>query len=209
MKAPTRTAGKNICSGLTLLVAGCVQDDMAGLEKQMGALRRQPAFHAEPLPVIEAPAPVRIDIEQLHDPFAGMANAKAAPSIESGALETYELNTLKMAGTLMQGRNRWGLIMAPDGKLYRVRVGDALGAHGGKVDAIREDKIELSENMTDINGALREHNGVLTLRETQDNAFPSKDSEAQRERSQQLAVRTEPVEKPNQNIHRGGGEKKP
>jgi type IV pilus assembly protein PilP len=209
MKAPTRTAGKNICSGLTLLIAGCVQDDMAGLEKQMGALRRQPAFHAEPLPVIEAPAPVRIDTEQLRDPFATMANAKAASPGESGALETYELNTLKMAGTLMQGRNQWGLIVAPDGKLYRVRVGDALGAHGGKVDAIREDKIELSENMTDINGALREHRSVLTLRETQDNAFPSKGSEAQRERSQQLAIRTGQAERPDQHVPGVGGEKKP
>ncbi|QFY42538.1 pilus assembly protein PilP [Candidatus Methylospira mobilis] len=209
MKAPDWITGKNICSGLILLVAGCVQDDLASLEKQMGAIRKQPVFHAEPLPVIAAPAPVRIDIEQLRDPFATMAHAKAVPSGESGALESYELNTLKMAGTLMQGQNRWGLIVAPDGKLYRVRVGDALGAHGGKVDTIREDKIELSENIADINGALREHRSVLTLREAQDNAFPSKDREAQRERSQQLAVRSEPAERVNQQVLSGGGEKKP
>jgi type IV pilus assembly protein PilP len=164
MKRPAHIA--KICMGccLTLILAGCRQDeDMTVLKSRLDSLRQQFKANIEPLPTIEHPPPYHMDIKQLHDPFASMTYAKATSSGERSVLETYEINTLKMAGTIVQGTNRWGLILSQDGKLYRVRVGDALGTRGGIVSAIEDRQIELNDGQSGANSTPQEHKSVLML----------------------------------------------
>jgi type IV pilus assembly protein PilP len=156
------SARARICT-VALILAGCRQNDMADIRIRLDALRQHPASNLAPLPAIAPPNPYRIDLKQLRDPFATMANAKTAQSGELSALEGYESSTLKMSGTIAQGQSRWGLILTPDGKLYRVRVGDVLGTHGGIISAIDDQQIEFNENLPDFNGALQEHKSVLML----------------------------------------------
>ena len=50
-----------------------------------------------------------------------------------------------MTGTLQQGNTTFGLVKAPDGGLFRVRLGNYAGQSFGQIVAITETEIRLTE----------------------------------------------------------------
>lgn len=80
-------------------------------------------------------------------------------------LEGYPLDTLRMVGTLEQTEEVWGIILNRDGTIYRVKVGNYLGLNHGKVIAILEDRIELSEIAKDGQGKWHQREASLALAE--------------------------------------------
>lgn len=78
-------------------------------------------------------------------------------------LEAYGTDALKIQGFFTsQGRN-WALIMANDGALHRVTVGDHLGLFFGKITRITQGAVYFTEQLPDGAGCWQEKQSRLTL----------------------------------------------
>lgn len=62
-------------------------------------------------------------------------------------LEAFPLDALKFVGVLEEGMRRWALIMAPQGGVVRVSVGDYMGENYGKVIAVKENSLMIEERI--------------------------------------------------------------
>lgn len=118
---------------------------------------KQQSMQSSPpaLPTILPIEPVTYTALGRRDPFAApqqattaVASTKPKPvqrNFPPSVLEKYATATLRMVGTLTQADIHWGLIQSPDGIVHRVRVGDYVGLHQGRIQAIYPDKIVLFE----------------------------------------------------------------
>lgn len=127
----------------------------------------------EPLPEVKPYEPFPYEAFNLPDPFAPR---KLKPSTAGGGggfqpdlnrrkepLESFELEKLKMVGTLEQNHVTYALIKAPDNSLYRVKVGDHMGVNFGVIKSISEQEIKLTETIEDSAGDWSEKPNSLTL----------------------------------------------
>jgi type IV pilus assembly protein PilP len=78
-------------------------------------------------------------------------------------LEQFSLDTLRMVGTLkLQGRI-YGLVQTKDGLVHRVLPGNHLGQSDGRITAIEEGKISLTEIVPDGMGGFIQRPAALGL----------------------------------------------
>ena len=78
-------------------------------------------------------------------------------------LENFELDSLRMVGTVRQEGVVWALLNAKDGTIHRVRVGNYLGKNYGKIVNILDNQIELVEIFADSSGAWRERKAAVGM----------------------------------------------
>ena len=150
---------------LGLALSAC-SSNMDELQSYIAEVKARPAQSIEPIPPVKTYSPYVYDGESGRDPFrtstseGSDANAElAGASGRSGPrpdfdrtkeyLERFELDTLSMVGTFGQGDNYWGLIRDPDGVVHRVSVDDYMGKNHGKIVAIRDNEVVLTELITD------------------------------------------------------------
>lgn len=81
------------------------------------------------------------------------------------ALEEYPLDSLRMVGTLRQGVDIWAVVRAPDGIFYQVKEGNHIGQNYGKITAISEEMIKLTEIISDEGGSWSKRQVTLALAE--------------------------------------------
>lgn len=170
---------------LTLLMSGCVSRDISDLENQVAQILARPGGRIEPLPEVqpyEAYAYQSADLE-LNSPFK-LFYVIDIPEITDGAvvddgltdemrrevrernreeLEQFELDSLRMVGTLENETNDWAIVRDPEGVVHRVRQGNYMGRNIGKVINIFEDRIELREIIQNTNGRWEEREAALAL----------------------------------------------
>ncbi|MDF0605922.1 pilus assembly protein PilP [Neisseriaceae bacterium TC5R-5] len=159
-----------ICFLLLLLTAcgGNTDDLQQWIQTSSQGLRGK----IEPLPVSEAYHPFSYQAYELLDPFSSqklalvknqnMANAPDFNRLRE-PLENYELDKLKMVGTLYRSGVNYGLIRTPEGMIYRVQQGNFIGPSFGQIKQIGESAIELSETVEDTNGAWVQRSNSLPL----------------------------------------------
>lgn len=178
---------KIIISFVVLLFAGgCVSSNMSDLIAWRDQVLARPAGHIKPLPEVK---PYQAYTYQgaekgLRDPFEKFykvrqdnekkvdQNAGLTPEMEHELrdrnreeLEKYELDSLKMVGTMSQKGKMWALILDPDGNVTRVKVGNYMGRHIGKITNIYPDRIELREIVQNDQGRWEERPASLPLTE--------------------------------------------
>ena len=78
-------------------------------------------------------------------------------------LEQYELDSLRLVGTMDDSNENWGVIQDPDGVVHRVKVGNYAGRNIGKIVNIFEDHIELREIVRNSDGRWEERQAALAL----------------------------------------------
>lgn len=162
---------------LALGLAGCGNDDMADLKAYVNEVKARHKGVVEPLPEVKTVEPFAFKSEDLRDPFIidEKSQEPEEEKVESGIrpdttrareeLESYELDSLRMVGTVNQQALLWGLVKANDGTIHRVRVGNYMGKNYGKIINIKENMIELVEIFADSPGAWRERKASLDLAE--------------------------------------------
>lgn len=143
----------------TLMLSGCSRSISSGPEGEfsnlttwVAAIKALPVEAPEPLPVILPPERQNYTAVGERDPFSQPA---APPGSTPGlrpdtgrprqALEAFELDSLKMVGTIGQGGNRRALVSAPDGMTYQVRPGSYLGKNEGRVVGLDDGQLNLME----------------------------------------------------------------
>lgn len=160
------------------MLSACTNDNLADLQSYVAEVKARQKVNVEPLPEIRTAAPFLFRPDDLRDPF----NAAEKPSDAEAAaadngirpdtsrskelLESYDLDTLRMVGTIDMFGTLWGLVRATDGTIYRVRVGNYLGRNFGRITRVTEGGVELVEIVPDAQGAWLERNAALSLVDT-------------------------------------------
>lgn len=163
-----------LCAAATALIAGCSAgpDD---LDQWMQAQDRDIKGQVEPIPTLPQAQSAEFTAYGLPSPFdaarlklAGR-NAANAPDLNRprDALENYDLERLKMIGSLQIKGVRHALIQAPDGVVYTVRAGSFIGSNFGRVTDITPDALRLSETVEDANGEWVRRDTELLLTQEQ------------------------------------------
>lgn len=161
----------------SLLVAGC-SDDMSDLHAYIAEVMQRSKGSIQPLPDIRIPETFQFQSDSLRDPFEPdeILEAPVREKVETGIqpdalrpkeeLESYELDTLRMVGTVSDQGVLWALLKAADGTIHRVRTGNYLGMNYGKIVGINEREIDLVEIVADSTGAWVERKAAIDLSES-------------------------------------------
>jgi len=174
-----------ICLSAISLLSGCVSRDISDLENQVSEIMARPGGRIEPLPEIrpyEAYA-YRSGKEDMRNPFK-LFYVIERPDITDESivddglteemereirnrnreeLEQFELDSLRMVGTIDNESNNWAIVLDPNGVVHRVKVGNYIGANIGKIINIYEDRIDLREIVQDSGGRWEEREAALAL----------------------------------------------
>ena len=158
-----------------VVLSGCSSDGLEDLREFVKTAYADKKPKVEPLPEIKMQETFIYNAANLADPFASFNLKPQGPKSASGPrpdpnrrkepLEDYPLDSLKMVGTLMRGKQAWAVIQAPDGTVYRAQVGDHLGQNSGMISKITEEKVDLIELIQGTMGDWVERESNLTLLE--------------------------------------------
>jgi len=169
---PLRWAG---VAALALLLAAC-GNDMSDLRQYVEATKAKKHGRIEPIPEIRSYEAFEYPGHD-RDPFdpsavaakveTGKAVAENLVSVDTSRppeyLESFPLDTLRMAGTLERNGELWALVRTPDGTIQRVRVGNYMGQNYGKIIRITEDEIVLEEKVPDGMGHFVKRENALKM----------------------------------------------
>lgn len=166
-----------------LLLSGCLSTDNSDLDQYIKDVLAKPGGRIEPLPEIkpyEAYA-YQSSAKNARDPFKLFYQKNEEALIEeqdSGLtkemeneirhrnkeeLEQFELDSLRMVGTMESEDNQWGIIEDPDGVVHKIRVGNYMGRNTGKILNVFEDRIEVREIVRNNQGRWEERQAAIAL----------------------------------------------
>ncbi len=163
---------------LAVTLAACGDNSMTDLRDWVESVKKRQKGAVEPLPEIKTVEPFLFKPEDIRDPFMQTDKSEIAEEAKGDngirpdttrakeELESYELDTLRMVGTLTLQGQLWGLVRATDGTIHRVRVGNFMGRNFGKIIRIKDGQIELLEIIPDSPGGWRERKAALELGDT-------------------------------------------
>jgi type IV pilus assembly protein PilP len=161
----------------SLILTGCLDQNMGDLESYVAEVKARKAGHIEPVPEI---TPVKTYAYQgagRRNPFEVMVEESeaAAEELSNGLspdlnrrkeeLEGYPLDSLRMVGLLEQLDTVWALVRTQESTIYRVKAGNYLGQNHGQITQITEQQIELTEIVSDGRGGYSERQASMALAE--------------------------------------------
>lgn len=166
--------------GLGLVILGlsaCVAKEKDNLGAYIAEVKARPAAEITPLPQFKHVESFIYSIKGRRDPFnpdMGIESEMAESTSSTTSLkpdfnrhkeelEQFPLDTLRMVGTLGKEQHSWGLIKAQNGTIYRVKPGNYLGQSHGQITQVFEDKIDLTEIVSDGRGGYQERQASLAL----------------------------------------------
>jgi type IV pilus assembly protein PilP len=172
-KAPAWVA----ISLLTLSLSACLNNSMTDLQAFIAEVKARPSPEIEPLPEIKHIEAFIYADNGRRDPFSpdmGMEDEvaetissttglKPDPLRRKEELEQFPLDTLRMVGSLDQKNNTWALVKSQDGVIHRVQPGNYLGQNHGQISQISEEKIDLTEIVSDGRGGYQERQASIAL----------------------------------------------
>jgi type IV pilus assembly protein PilP len=156
-------------------LAGCAEDDMSDLKTYIAEVKNRRKGSIEALPEVRVVEPFLFRANQGRDPFEPDAALQEPEEVrvETGIrpdtlrpreeLESFELDSLRMVGTVRLEGVVWALLNARDGTIHRVRVGNYMGKNYGKIVNILDNQIELVEIYADSSGAWRERKAAVGM----------------------------------------------
>jgi len=149
-----------ISLALVLLVS-CGGGEHSDLRNFIDETKARPAGRIEPIPTfppyetyvyssasVRSPFDRPIDIQRR---VYAKANSNVRPDFNRTKeyLESFDLASLSMVGTLKKGSSLWALVKDPSGGILRVARGNYMGQNHGKVITVDNTKIELIEIVSD------------------------------------------------------------
>lgn len=155
-------------------LAGCADADLGSLQARLETLRHKPKGQIAELPQMPQYVTASYDQASQRSPFV----AEQAEAVEPAAapprpdaerprqpLEAFELDSLKLVGTLKTGSTLSGLVAAPDGSIHRLFKGDYLGRDYGQIASVEPRGLILRETVRDSDGSWGERRQRLDMAE--------------------------------------------
>jgi len=164
----------SIIAAVSLGLAGCGSGQHDDLDKFVRDAGQGMRGKVDPLPEVKPYEPFPYEAFNLSDPFqprklksstGGGGGFQPDLNRRKEPLEAFELEKLKMVGTLQQNRVIYALVKAPDNSLHRVKIGDHMGVNFGRITHIDEQQVKLTEIIEDSAGDWSEKPNSLTLLE--------------------------------------------
>lgn len=174
-----------LCLSLIASLTACVSRDISDLEVKVDEIMARPGGRIEPLPEIKpyeayayksgnvdgrnpfklfyVVSKPEVSDEKVVDDGLTDEMAREIRNRNREELEQFELDSLRMVGTLDNESNNWAIVLDPDGVVHRVSVGNYMGANIGKIINIFEDRVELREIIQDGTGRWEEREAALAL----------------------------------------------
>ena len=139
-----------------MLLAACSGEQHGDLRAYVKKVKAREGKPIKPLPEVKPYETFVYLDEDRRDPFSQyIEEIHSADAQDSGlrpdaqrkreALEDFPLDSLKYVGTLEKKGIVWALVSAPDNTVYRVQVGNHMGANYGEILEISETQIKLKE----------------------------------------------------------------
>lgn len=140
---------------------GCSSSDgQDDLRNFMAEAKRRPHGQIDPLPAFKPFKPYAYSAMTLRSPFErpvpiddnakkGGRTVEPDMSREREYLESFNIASLKMVGTLKKTGKLWALIDDGEGKVTQVTVGNYMGRNFGKIISTENTQIEVMEIVPD------------------------------------------------------------
>lgn len=161
---------------LCVVLSACSQGEHEDVKAWMNESAKDLMGKVPPLPEIKPFPVVAYDAINLVPPFAPsrIEPDKRATSTGLGPrpdlnrrrepLEAYPLESLKMVGSLLQGKLKQAVVQA-DKAIYQVKAGNYMGQNFGVITGVTETEITLKELVEDSNGDWSERTSKMLLQE--------------------------------------------
>jgi type IV pilus assembly protein PilP len=143
------------------LLAGCSGGDFSDLDSFMAEKRARPGGIIAPIPTFKAYEAFAYSATTLRSPFdqpievreitqlQAIAAIKPDDSRSKEFLEQFTFDSLSMVGTLDKDDTHWTLIKDPEGGVHRVKAGNFLGRHHGKIVDMTDTYVAVVEIVSD------------------------------------------------------------
>jgi type IV pilus assembly protein PilP len=159
---------------LCAALAGCGDDGFDDLRAFMESTGKDGKNQIEPLPAVQ-----KVDIfeyrpDDLLDPFMPRSlrptgkGGGLQPDLERPRqpLEEFPIDALRLVGTMRKPATPLrAIVKDPKGTLHTVGVGSRIGQNFGKVVAVSEDGLQITELVQDAGGEWVESKAVMTMTE--------------------------------------------
>jgi type IV pilus assembly protein PilP len=144
-----------------LLLTACADKDFSDLDDYMAEKRARPGGIIEPIPTFKSYEAFAYSATTMRSPFdrpievREIAKLQAVSAIRPDEnrpkefLEQFTFDSLRMVGTIVRGGTNWTLVRDPTGGVHRVKVGNFLGRHHGKVVDMTDTYVAVVEIVSD------------------------------------------------------------
>lgn len=146
---------------LGVFLAGCSGHDFSDLDAFMEDKLSRPGGIIAPIPTFKAYEAFAYSATTLRSPFDRPIEVREIAQLQAIAaikpdenrskefLEQYTFDSLSMVGTLERDAGYWTLIKDPDGGVHRVKMGNFLGRHHGKIVDMADTYVSVMEIVSD------------------------------------------------------------
>ena len=146
---------------LGVCLAGCSSRNFADLDAFMAEKRARPGGIIAPIPTFKAYEAFAYSATTLRSPFDRPIEVREIAQLQAIAaikpdqdrakefLEQYTFDSLVMVGSLARSGVDWTLITDPDGGVHRVRIGNYLGRHHGRIVEMTDTYVAVVEIVSD------------------------------------------------------------
>ncbi len=164
---------------LALFALNACDQGMGDLRQFVDQTKAKPPGRVEPIPPFVPYQNFEYASQNLRDPFKTVdfrrpeeleetvAEGATGPRPDTDRtrepLEDFPLDTLRFKGTVTKEGTKWGLIFAPDNTIHRVLEGNYMGQNHGRVIALSDVEIEITEIVPDGLGNYIERSAALAL----------------------------------------------
>lgn len=154
-----RTLGLSLLA-ITVLSA-CSSRDFSDLDDFMEEKLARPGGIIDPIPTFKAYEAFAYSATAFRSPFdrpievREIAKLQAVSAIKPDQsrpkefLEQYTFDSLRMVGTLERGGTNWSLVKDPSGGVHRVKLGNYLGRHHGRIVDMTDTYLAVVEIVSD------------------------------------------------------------
>jgi type IV pilus assembly protein PilP len=152
----------------SLMLSGCGErKQLRELQKYVAQLKQnntQQPKKESLLKDLHQPAPVTYTAANMRSPFsASSSTSSSSRALSKHPLQNFQLAQLHFKGTVTEGENTWAFVLAPDNKLYQVKLGDLIGDHYGKIISISETSLVVQEQVDQLVPIGKPNTKIVTL----------------------------------------------
>ena len=161
---------------LALVVGGCGSSDYSDLDAYMAEVRNTPQGTIEPIPTFTPYRAFTYAAQALRAPFeppirvadiVTSSGPEVKPDLQRSKeyLERFNIEAIRMVGSLEKDGQLWGLVTDAEQSVHRVRVGNYLGKDHGRIVEATETGLAIVEIVPNGVGGWIERPRTLELAE--------------------------------------------
>jgi type IV pilus assembly protein PilP len=150
-----------LCCLSGVVLSGCSGENYSDLDTFMEEKLSRPGGIIAPIPTFKAYEAFAYSATTLRSPFDRPIEVREIAQLQAIAaikpdenrskefLEQFTFDSLRMVGTLNRDETSWTLIKDPSGGVHRIKMGNFLGRHHGKVVDMTDTYVAVVEIVSD------------------------------------------------------------